>query len=37
AFQTAGTKLYIEIYGNRSPATVGTEPLYDPLNDRPRS
>ena len=32
-----GTKLDIEILGERRAATVGREPLYDPDNARPRS
>jgi dimethylglycine dehydrogenase len=31
-----GTALDIEIFGERRPAKVGTEPLYDPSNARLR-
>jgi len=31
-----GTPLHIEIFGERVAATVGSEPLYDPGNERPR-
>ncbi|HVW70582.1 MAG TPA: FAD-dependent oxidoreductase [Steroidobacteraceae bacterium] len=34
---TAGTRLSVEILGERCPATVGQEPLFDPQNSRPRS
>jgi dimethylglycine dehydrogenase len=36
-FEAAGTKLEIEIFGNRVPVTVGAEPLFDPKNERLRS
>ncbi len=36
-FELPGTKLEIEIFGDRCPATVGHEPLFDPGNERPRS
>jgi dimethylglycine dehydrogenase len=32
-----GTTLEVEIFGDRRPAVVATEPLYDPDNGRPRS
>ncbi|MEP7201800.1 MAG: FAD-dependent oxidoreductase [Ilumatobacteraceae bacterium] len=32
-----GTKLQIEIFGQRVDATVGAEPLYDPENKAPRA
>lgn len=31
-----GTRLAVEILGERRPATVGSEPLFDPENRRPR-
>mgnify|MGYP006157576087 CR=1 FL=1 len=34
---STGTKLEIEIFGNRVPVTVGAEPLFDPKNERLRS
>ena len=34
--ETVGTKLTIEIFGRRVASTVGTEPLFDPENARPR-
>jgi dimethylglycine dehydrogenase len=36
-FEVAGTKLEIEIFGERKKATVGQEPLFDPRNERLRS
>ena len=36
-FEAAGTKLEIEIFGERKKATVGQEPLFDPRNERLRS
>ena len=33
----AGTPLEIQVYGERVPATVGAEPLYDPTNARLRA
>ncbi len=36
-FQAPGTKLEIEIFGDRCAATVGAEPLFDPRNERLRS
>jgi dimethylglycine dehydrogenase len=33
---TAGTRLEVEIFGERRAATVGHEPLYDPQNQRLR-
>ena len=33
---TVGTKLTIEVFGRRVASTVGTEPLFDPENARPR-
>src|SRR5215472_12981704 len=32
-----GTRLEVEIFGERRPATVGREPLYDPRNQRLRA
>jgi dimethylglycine dehydrogenase len=32
-----GSSVEVEIYGRRSPATVGAEPLYDPENARLRA
>ena len=32
-----GEKLEVEILGQRTPAVVGTEPLYDPDNERLRA
>ena len=37
AYAEAGTKLDIEVFGMRVRATVGTEPLFDPNNDRLRA
>jgi dimethylglycine dehydrogenase len=34
---TPGTKLEIEVFGERRTATVGREPLYDPENGRLRA
>ncbi len=36
-FAAAGTRLEIEIFGERRAATVGAEPLFDPQNERLRS
>ena len=36
-YEAPGTKLEVEIFGNRVPVTVGTEPLFDPKNERLRS
>ena len=36
-FTEAGTKLSVDIYGERRAATVGREPLFDPENLRSRS
>ncbi|MFM7821076.1 MAG: aminomethyltransferase family protein [Actinomycetota bacterium] len=36
-FEASGTKLEIEIFGERKPATVGQEPLFDPRNERLRA
>ena len=32
-----GSNVEVEIFGGRVPATVGTEPLYDPENARLRA
>ena len=32
-----GTKLEVQIIGTRYPATVATEPIFDPANERPRT
>ena len=32
-----GSKVEVEIFGGRVPATVGREPLYDPENARLRA
>ena len=32
-----GTRLEVDVFGDRRPATVGTEPLYDPTNARLRA
>jgi dimethylglycine dehydrogenase len=34
---TPGTHVDVEIFGERVGATVRTEPLYDPDNERPRA
>jgi len=36
-YETVGTKLEVEIFGTRVPVTVGSEPLFDPKNERLRS
>ena len=36
-FEAPGTQLEIEIFGTRRSATVGSEPLFDPRNERLRS
>ncbi len=36
-FDVPGTKVQIEIFGERTPATVRREPLYDPANEHPRA
>jgi dimethylglycine dehydrogenase len=36
-FETAGTRLEVELLGDRRPATVLAAPVYDPGNERPRS
>lgn len=36
-FEAEGTKVYINIFGEMVAATVGSEPLFDPSNARPRS
>jgi dimethylglycine dehydrogenase len=36
-YETAGTRLEVELIGDRYPATVLAEPVYDPENARPRS
>ena len=36
-YEAVGTKLEVEIFGNRVPVTVGSEPLFDPKNERLRS
>ena len=36
-FDAPGTKLQIEIFGERTNATVRSEPLYDPTNQHPRA
>jgi dimethylglycine dehydrogenase len=36
-FATPGTKLEVEVFGERRNATVGLEPLYDPENARLRA
>jgi dimethylglycine dehydrogenase len=36
-YESVGTKLEVEIFGNRVPVTVGSEPLFDPKNERLRS
>jgi dimethylglycine dehydrogenase len=33
----AGTRVEVEIFGERRAATVGREPLYDPQNQRLRA
>jgi dimethylglycine dehydrogenase len=37
AFAIEGTQLQVDVLGERRPATVGREPLFDPENLRPRS
>jgi len=37
AFEAAGSKLFVDVYGTRVGATVGAEPLYDPTNARLRA
>jgi dimethylglycine dehydrogenase len=37
AYQAEGTKLRIDVFGQRVAATVAREPLYDPGNERPRA
>ncbi|MEY3366459.1 MAG: hypothetical protein RIS71_1196, partial [Actinomycetota bacterium] len=36
-YEAVGTKLEVEIFGTRVPVTVGSEPLFDPKNERLRS
>ena len=36
-FTEVGTKLSVDIFGERRAATVGREPLFDPENLRSRS
>ncbi|MFM7251896.1 MAG: glycine cleavage T C-terminal barrel domain-containing protein [Ilumatobacteraceae bacterium] len=37
AFEAAGSKVFVDVYGTRVAATVGAEPLYDPTNARLRA
>ena len=37
SFTEVGTKLSVDVFGERRAATVGREPLFDPDNLRPRS
>jgi dimethylglycine dehydrogenase len=36
-YETVGTRLTVEIFGERVSATVGSEPLFDPKNERLRA
>jgi glycine cleavage system aminomethyltransferase T len=36
-YEAVGTKLTVEIFGERVTATVGSEPLFDPKNERLRA